>query len=254
MIGGSITSGDSLPANTFTKANYYFAGWSLTSDGVVVYLNQAPFVVIEEGATYTLYAQWSPIYVRSGNYIWFGEYPQTIKANGVTVGTTADSDGYFLGSDGARYAKVVASPNGSNYTFSTGASVTSGTTYYFKVEPIKWRILEESDGTAFILAELILDNHRYNERYNGTQNGVYANNYKESEIRAWLNDQFYNTAFNTLQQAIILTTNVDNSLASTGDTSNPYVCASTNDKIFLLSRAETRNTSYGFSSIESSHT
>jgi hypothetical protein len=176
---------------------------------------------------------------REGEYIWFGEYPQTIKAYSVTVGTTADSRGYFLGGDGARYAKVVASPRGNNYKFSTGTTVIKGDIYYFKVEPIKWKVLNESDGSVIIFAKYILDNHRYNEFIN-------KNNYMKSEIRAWLNNEFYNYAFNNLQKQIILTTEVDNSLLSTGNRSNPYVCANTNDKLFLLSRAEARNTSYGF--------
>ena len=39
----------------------------------------------------------------------FGEYPQTLKAENVTITSqTPDADGYYLGSDGARYAKQVA--------------------------------------------------------------------------------------------------------------------------------------------------
>ncbi len=174
-----------------------------------------------------------------GDYILFGEYPQTIKANGVTVGTTADGRDYYLGSDGYYYAKVTATPYSSGYTFSTNATVTSGTVYYFKVEPIKWRILEESGGTALILCESIIANKRY---------ATSSNNYMNSEIRAWLNNEFYNTAFNTLQQELIQITNVDNSVYSTGYSSNPYACANTNDKIFLPSYREMVNTAYGFSS------
>lgn len=245
----TVTFGSIYSLSIPSRMGYTFIGWK--SDGIMITGADGDCMgvwsIAGNRTAYAQWSQWSP-YARVGDYVWFGEYPQTIKEDSVIVGSTADNDGYFLGSDGARYAKVIASPNESDYTFSNDATVTSGTTYYFKVKPIKWRILEESDGTAFILAELILDNHRYNESYNGKQNGVYANNYKESEIRAWLNDQFYNTAFNTLQQAIILTTNVDNSLVSTGDTNNPFVCANTNDKVFLLSYAEATNTSYGFSS------
>ena len=39
-----------------------------------------------------------------GKYVYMGEYPQTIKANNVSiVSATPDSDGYYLGSDGERY-------------------------------------------------------------------------------------------------------------------------------------------------------
>ncbi|MBR2295872.1 MAG: hypothetical protein IKA43_00520, partial [Clostridia bacterium] len=77
--------------------------------------------------------------------ILFGTYPQTIKADNVTITDTTNENGYFLGNDGEWYAKVVANPHNSSYKFSNDASVTSGSTYYFKVEPIKWRILS-TDG------------------------------------------------------------------------------------------------------------
>ena len=172
----------------------------------------------------------------TGGYILFGEYPQTVKADGVTITSTTDSRGYYLGSDGAYYAKVTANPRKSGYTFTTGATIVSGTVYYFKVEPIKWRILEDDDGTATILCEMIIDAHRFDDN---------SNNYKESEIRAWLNDNFYQTAFSELEKGIINTVQVDNSARSTmpyGVTwnggINNYVCADTYDKVWLMSMEE----------------
>ena len=180
-------------------------------------------------------------YTRDGNYIYFGEYPQTIKADSVTITSITDSRGYYLGSDGYYYAKVTASPYKSGYTFSTGTTVTSGTVYYFKVEPIRWRILSEDGESAFILCDSIIANKKY-----------YSNsNYKDSDIRAWLNDTFFKTVFTELQQQIILTTTVDNSVASTGYSINPYVCDDTEDKIFLLSYSEVTDSDYGFSSSSS---
>ena len=217
----------------------------------------------------TLYAKWSEKvtanYMRvnennesdkNGSYILFGQYPQTIKAEDVTITSdTPDEDGYYLGSDGARYAKVVAephvSPDSDNYKFSDNSSVTSGNTYYFKVEPIRWRILSESNGKAFIICDSIIANHYYHHTTSSTmvKGGLaYANNYKHSDIRAWLNDEFYNTAFGELQQALIATTEVDNSVESTGSSSNPYACENTNDKIFLPSYSEIVNIDYGFAS------
>lgn len=178
-------------------------------------------------------------YTLDGNYIYFGEYPQSIKADNVTISSTVDDRDYFLGSDGCYYAQVVANPYGSSYTFSTGASVTDGTTYYFKVEPIRWRILSEDGETALILCDSIIANHRYDDS---------SNNYASSEIRQWLNATFYETAFSELQRELILTTTVDNSVYSTGYSSNSYVCEDTNDKIFLLSYMEVTNSVYGFSS------
>ena len=171
-------------------------------------------------------------YVREGDYIYFGEYPQTLKANDVTITSTTDSRGYYLGSDGCYYAKITATPfsNGyTSYSFSSGEKVTGGTVYYFKVEPIKWRILEEKNGEIFLLCDGIIDNHIYDKEYN---------NYENSYIREWLNDTFYKTAFDSLQQQIIATTIVDNGAESTGFLNNPYVCPNTLDKVFLLSSKE----------------
>ena len=201
----------------------------------------------------TLYAKWSSPeytvnYVRvnenntpdqTGGYILFGQYPQTIKAEWVTVGDTADADGYYLGSDEARYAKVIADPKEKNYIFSDYSSITSGRTYYFKVEPIRWRILSESDGKVLIMCDSIIANKAYDSG---------SNNYANSDIRVWLNNEFYNTAFGELQQALIATTEVDNSAESTGQTINPSACENTFDKVFLPSYSEVVNSDYGFSS------
>jgi hypothetical protein len=100
------------------------------------------------------------------------------------------------------------------------------------------------------MADLVLDSQDYHySTSNRTIDGstVDANNYKESHIRSWLNDNFYNTAFNNEEKARILTTTVDNSAASTGYSSNTYACANTSDKVFLLSFSETTNASYGLS-------
>ncbi len=179
----------------------------------------------------------------TGSYILFGEYPQSLKADGVTVTSTTDSRGYYLGSDGSYYAEVIADTwyNGysrSDYKFGNGISVIDERTYYFKVEPIRWRILAESGGQAFLLCDSIIANRYYS--YNGRE-------YDTSAIRRWLNSDFYKTTFNDLQQSLIETTLVDNSLASTGDSYNSGVCEDTRDKIFLLSYKEVVNRSYGFS-------
>ena len=248
---------------TFTCHAYEFLGWYKDSG----FEQRVSELSLSLGSV-TLYAKWAADmstevfvnYVRvnenneldeDGGYILFGQYPQTIKASNVSItSNTPDEDGYYLGSDGERYAKVVVSPNGSGYTFSDNSRVIGGT-YYFKVEPIRWRILSESDGNAFILCDSIIANHYYHHTGSSTTidgQTVYANNYSNSDIRAWLNDEFYKTAFGDLQQALIQTTEVDNSAQSTGYSSNPYACENTFDKVFLLSYREVTNSAYGFES------
>ena len=174
---------------------------------------------------------------RSGKYILFGEFPQKLKAANVTVSTQTDSRGYFLGSDGAYYAKVVANACSSGYKFSTGAEVKDGETYYFKVEPIKWVILSEADGVATLLCDSAIA---------AMQCDADSNIYKDSDIRSWLGNKFFNSAFSATQKPLIEETTVDNSAGSTGISSNPYACENTKEKVFLLSYKESLNSAYGF--------
>lgn len=142
---------------------------------------------------------------------------------------------------------MTAKPNGYGDTFSNGTTITKNSVYYFKVEPIKWRILSEEGGEALLLCESIIDCHVYS----GT-----SNNYALSAMREWLNGTFYDTAFKTLQKNLIFLTTVDNSVRSTNPneeayrfrTTNRYVCEDTNDNVFLLSEQEVTNNNYGFSS------
>ena len=175
-----------------------------------------------------------------GDYILFGECPQTLMANGVTLTSREqDENGYYLGSDGARYAEVFADPRGEGYTFSTGGAIADGTQYFFKVEPIRWRILAEEKGSLFLLCDSIIANQKYN--------ATPSNNYAESDIRAWLNEEFYNTAFDALQKELILTVTVQNGASTTGYETNDYATDDTNDKVFLLSYEEATTAAYGFS-------
>ena len=184
-----------------------------------------------------------------GECIFFGEYPQTIKADDVTVTDTVDERGYYLGSDGCYYAMVTAATFGYNYRFSTGEKITNGAVYYFKVEPIRWRILTVDGDKALILCDSIIEHGAFDE----PDRGLETNNYRDSDVRAWLNDQFYNTAFDELQRELIIATTVDNSASGAGYEENQYACEDTEDKLFLLSYSEMINPDYGFSKYPSSY-
>ena len=120
------------------------------------------------------------------------------------------------------------------------------TIYWFSYEFIEWDILKEENNKALIIANLILDSQDYypnefNEIFNHNGGEGYANNYELSNIRKFLNDNFYNIAFNELQKEIIEIIKVDNSTESTSSNSNRYTCNDTNDKMFLLSYMDVKN-------------
>lgn len=185
------------------------------------------------------------IFTTDGTYIYFGKYPQTIKANSVSITSSIPNEkGYYLGSDGEEYAMVSGFPyvmetNKKVFKFSDNTDIVSGQTYYFKVEPIKWRILNIENGNLLLLCDLAIDRGAYN-------NSSSINNYKNSSIRNWLNNEFYNKSFKNIEESIINTVNVDNSAKSTGYNNNKCACDNTLDKVFLLSYMDATNASYGF--------
>lgn len=131
------------------------------------------------------------------------------------------------------------------------------TSYWFEFEAIDWRILDPD--TGLIMSETIIDSQAYSntiyysnyEYFNDSLCENYANDYKTSSIRQWLNDDFYNTAFSNIEKKEINSTTLNNAGMSTlaGWTGyEKYDSKPTNDKIFLLSWDEVQNSNFGFSS------
>ncbi|MCQ2590837.1 MAG: DUF6273 domain-containing protein [Treponema sp.] len=186
----------------------------------------------------------------NGSYVYFGDYPQSQKLEDVeideSVSVEVGSNTYYLGSDAYYYF-----------------SVTKGAeTSWYKVEPLKWRILTDSyNGTThkLLLAEKVYttgvpyskDILVKNIDDNGTQRTFTSNNYEYSDIRAYINSDFKNNVFSVAAQKFILATEVNNG-ASSGNASadlpvDPkYAASNTTDMMFLLSIGDVSNSNYGF--------
>ncbi len=213
-------------------------------------------------------------YCRHGNDIYFGTYPQSEVTNEALKSALGSKDAtwssypyyaedeiveymYYKDKEynGHKYRGVYFKsyrPQYANSVLYIGNSQQDengyfiSTTYWFKYEPIKWKVLNDNgDGTALILSELAIDCQYYQTSYSDVYDGgfrepqgEFANNYANSTVRAWLNDVFYNTAFNSIQKNLIELTEIDNSAASTGSVPNNFACANTTDYIFLPSYVE----------------
>jgi eukaryotic-like serine/threonine-protein kinase len=95
-------------------------------------------------------------------------------------------------------------------------------------EPIAWRVLEVNDGRLLLLSEKNLDAKPYNTTSTSTT-------WETCSLRAWLNADFMNAAFDILEISAISQTalaNPDNPKYGTEGG------ASTSDKVFLLSIEE----------------
>ena len=156
---------------------------------------------------------------------------------------------------GVYFASYRPRSTSSDSSISSSYQVQNGykikTVYWFQWEPITWRILSQEDGEALIMADIILDSQQYYHEISGTrtvnEKTVYSNNYRESDLRKWLNDIFYNTAFSQSIRPFINTTEVDNSANTTMSNGNKYACENTFDNVFLLSYRDVTNKGYGFS-------
>ncbi|MBQ7761510.1 MAG: leucine-rich repeat protein [Clostridia bacterium] len=184
-----------------------------------------------------------------GAYITFGEFPQTIKSASVTISGSTNSQGYYTGSDGCYYAKLTATPpigsyymDGVTHYFSNGEKVIWGNTYYFKVEPIRWRVLEEENGNEFVICENVIW-VTINEETSGTSvHGNYMRAFYETVECQWLNNDFYQKAFTATERDRILTSDVDNSTRSWVVETDEI----TQHKIYLPSLVELKTEKYGF--------
>ena len=251
-------------------------------------------------------------YTREGKYIYFGYWPQTLERDENVIAKLNEVAGtipeytiytvlekpenwlYYENSKDIWYIDVIYSGTkyrgfymkefrtavyGSlGYSYISANHYTTWQVYWFKVEPIKWRILTTSGNSAYIMSDIALDafwlepNRReagfYKGEYGvfrGTKesdvDGTYANNWEYCFLRRWLNETFYNEVFNDLQKEIIKTTRLDNSARSCNPNNDPKYygykenagenkyadqCKDTDDKIFLLSLRDITTTAYGF--------
>ena len=225
-----------------------------------------------------------------GDIIEFGSYPQSKVTDSSLVSALNKASkkwvsyGYYSGDgsygsmkpgnwmeyadftyNGTKYRAVTFSQYRPDFTWKTsddrsgqvlGDDVyTINNVYYFKYEPLKWRVLDPS--TGLVLSENIVDSqaysstiysgtgsHGYTEYWNDSNHTHYANDYATSSIRAWLNDDFYNTAFSSTQKESILVSEIDNKAESAS--LSRFNSETTYDKVFLLSYNEVQNTAYGF--------
>ena len=183
----------------------------------------------------------------SSQYLEYGYYPQTIVDDEETINQlnslTPLSSGYYF-YDNNYYFKDIASvyPDYSVMyivhasKFSNNEEIITGNSYYFKVEPIKWRLIKETTDNYLLYSDIVLDVTYFDD---------VSNNYKESHIREFLNNDFYQKAF-FLDDSKIIISEVDNSINSTRDEENDYLCENTFDKVFIPSDADMEKEEFGY--------
>ncbi len=103
-------------------------------------------------------------------------------------------------------------------------------------DPIEWVVLDKTKSGIVVISKYALDCLPYNTEDTDVT-------WETCTLRKWLNEKFYNAAFNKTEKAMIRKTTVHNN-------DNPYYGTEggndTKDKVFLLSIEDALKESYGF--------
>ena len=196
--------------------------------------------------------------------VYFGSYPQSevTSKDGSIYNSLKNATGWDENNDitigGTKYRRLkgedatyAASDEKGQYDWNNSYK----TYHYFKYEPIKWRVLNRNGNDALLLADVALDDQKYNTNYEDVT-------WETSSMRSWLNGygasvnqpktdyskkNFINSAFTSTQRSAIKTTSVVNNNNIDYETAGGN---NTSDKVFLLSESEVYNTDtaagYGF--------
>ena len=97
-------------------------------------------------------------------------------------------------------------------------------------KPIEWIVMKKEGNQVLLLSKYVLDAKPYNEELEEVT-------WETSDIRQWLNNEFYTTAFNKAEKARIQTSLIKNKDNSEHGTSGGN---DTEDKVFLLSKKEAK--------------
>ena len=97
-------------------------------------------------------------------------------------------------------------------------------------KPIEWIVMKKEGNQVLLLSKYVLDAKPYNEELEEVT-------WETSDIRQWLNNEFYTTAFNKAEKAKIQTSLIKNEDNSEYGTSGEN---DTEDKVFLLSKKEAK--------------
>ena len=219
---------------------YKFDGWSPSIKGV------------EGDQTYTatfknVASPNRPFLDETTGLVTYGLYPQTrisdsallLSLNQLNDDSIDENGWYIFGHD--YFTKISGAPSsvsGSHTFFDDGTPIKSGETYWFKCEAITWSVLSSTNG-YYLLSTRLLDVCKT------------SIDYSSSEMRTWLNGDFFKQAFNQSNQYISKTT-LDNSALSTDWDNSDALCDETEDNVFLPSYKDYTNSSYGFSNSTSS--
>ena len=172
--------------------------------------------------------------------MFFGSYPQSEIV-------PASDDGLYCALSAARWDKDETTVNGVRVRrvkcllAASSAEQKEKQYRYFRYEPIVWRILRQEGDRTFLMSEKALDCHRFSEYRHHAD-------WKSSEVRAWLNSDFFTAAFTESERRQIEESRISNRgnlffYPSEGESTADRVFLLTDEDVFFTPKA----IQYGFS-------
>ncbi|MBQ8178354.1 MAG: hypothetical protein IJ033_04090 [Clostridia bacterium] len=195
------------------------------------------------GETYHLL---NDAYCRHNDIVYYGKYPKTLVTDDLEKATLLDaygastpsvdtgwtSFGYYSSQVKSNYAlykdmdimgekyraiyytsyrpyvtKMMAEAQSSTID---EAGIELNTIYFYRFEPIKWKVLDEDDNGAILQCVDIIDSEAYQGMSKTDYDKIYgarsnwAQCWDTSTLRDFLNNKFYNTALNDAQKELVV--------------------------------------------------
>jgi hypothetical protein len=180
----------------------------------------------------------------TGDTVYFGRYPQALLGTSTPAGVRGvDWESQTVGLKESGYVAEFGDP-------------PSGTTAYYRLEPIAWRVLQREGNKLYMMAESAIDAKPYHADLENVT-------WKTSTIRSWLNgygkssntggsggidytsDNFIGKAFTPDERNAVTAVAVEN--PNNGAMEPPVPGGGrTHDKVFLLSFHDSINAGFGF--------
>ena len=106
-------------------------------------------------------------------------------------------------------------------------------TSHGQIQPIEWQVLSIENNRMLVISRYGLEAKRFD---------IGSNNWENSEIRKWLNGEFYNKSFNENEKKFIRNSSISTIVYKGGflGIGRKEELSYTNDRVFLLSKEEAK--------------
>lgn len=257
----------SAPLSGFVGLDFSAEATTEYKVGDIIQFGSYPQSEVKDSATINVLNKLAPEWdewISYGYYSGLGDYGTMVQGDWMRYTDVIYNGNKYRGVKFTRYRTYWTYDSNSVNTVQDDNGYYTNNIYWFKFEPINWRILDIN--TGLVMCNTIIDSQPYSntiyrdinavdwwgEYFNDSSFTNYASDYETSSIRKWLNNDFYNTAFADSEKVDIETTTLNNdSCCMFGEVGHEELNSdSTNDKIFSLSLNEVRNSDFGFESYD----